>query len=246
MEIRPIYPYAALLLESNNERYVVISDLHIGFEEQYIKKGISIDTEYIHEIGNELRSLADIYKPYAFIILGDLKDSVAKISKREWILIPEFLEEIRKISKVIIVPGNHDNNIDRLVPNDIIITSTQGFIIDRTLLIHGHTIPKNMNIKRIIMGHLHPRIAIEDHLLNGERVWIFLRIDKGILDPSTTGTMEIAIMPSYNRYLTSKNKHSNSIVPLLRRVSEQIDDCIIITLDGSIIGDKDMLKYILL
>ncbi len=244
MLIRPIYPYPALLLDNKNERYIVISDLHIGFEEQYIRKGITIDTDYIYEVSNELSELAKIYKPYAFIILGDLKDSIARISKREWLLIPEFLESIKSISKVIIVPGNHDNNIDRLVPNDIIITSAQGLIIDDVLLIHGHTIPKNINVKRIIMGHLHPRILMENNLLNGERVWIFLKIDKSILDPSATGNIEIVIMPSYNRYLTSKGKHNNSIAPLLNKINNKILDCLIVRLDGTIIGNNEMLKYV--
>ena len=39
--IKILYPHPALLLNDNNEKHIVISDLHIGFEERFTKKGIS-------------------------------------------------------------------------------------------------------------------------------------------------------------------------------------------------------------
>lgn len=243
MHIKPLYPYPALLLD-NDERYVVISDLHIGFEEHYKKKGIAIDDNYIYDMLKELQEIYNNVKPNTFILLGDIKDSIAKINKSEWRLVPEFLEQLKSISDVIIIPGNHDNNIDSLVPENIRVTSNQGLVIDDTLLMHGHTTPKYVT-KRIIMGHLHSRIVREDSILNGERVWIFTKIDKSILDASSNDILDIIVIPSFNRYLNSKTRHDNSIAPLLKKIDNKIHDCLIITLDGSIVGDKSMFKHLI-
>ena len=188
--LKPLYPYPALLLDTN-EKHVIISDLHIGFEEQYRKRGVAIDDNYIYDILKELRDIYNDIKPDAFIILGDIKDSIAKINKSEWKLIPEFLEELKSITDIIIIPGNHDNNIDRLVPDGVNITTSQGLMIEDTLLIHGHTIPK-YSAKRIIMGHLHPRIIKEGSLLNGKRVWIFAKIDKSIFN--SNGILDVIVI----------------------------------------------------
>ena len=52
----PLYPYPLLMIEnSNKEKYLVIPDIHVGFEEKIIKKGIFIDSkENIDEIINIL------------------------------------------------------------------------------------------------------------------------------------------------------------------------------------------------
>ncbi len=229
--IKPLNPSPALLLANNDERYIVISDLHIGFEDRY--KGIYIDSNYIYEMLDELRDLADKAKPRAFIILGDIKDSIASISKSEWRLIPEFLDKARRISDIIIIPGNHDNNISRLVPNNIQIVSSRGMQIDDTLLIHGHTSIRSLNVKKVVMGHLHPRFVKEGSVLDGSRVWIFLKMENGL---------DIVIMPTFNRYLSLNTRFENSVISFLNR--DEIKECMVLTLDGSIIGNKDMLEYI--
>ncbi|GIU72118.1 MAG: phosphoesterase [Candidatus Nitrosocaldaceae archaeon] len=243
MRVKPLHPYPALLLYDDNERYVIISDLHIGFEEQYTKKGITIDDNYIYDMVEELKIINNTVKPNEFILLGDIKDSIAKINKNEWRLVPEFLECLKEVNDITIIPGNHDNNIDSLTPAGINITSPQGLVIDDTLLIHGHTIPKYLNVKRIVMGHLHPKIVKEGSVLNGERVWIFVRIDKSIF--AENGVLDIIILPTFNKYLNSNRRYDNTIAPLLKRVNEKILDCLIVTLDGSIVGNKDMLNHLI-
>ena len=42
--IKILYPEPALILNSEDEKYIVISDLHIGFEERFNKQGISIQS----------------------------------------------------------------------------------------------------------------------------------------------------------------------------------------------------------
>ena len=44
--IRILYPEPALILSNENEKHIVISDLHIGFEERFNKQGISFGIGY--------------------------------------------------------------------------------------------------------------------------------------------------------------------------------------------------------
>ena len=68
-----------------------------------------------------------------------------------------FFDELGDID-VILVPGNHDGNISRLVPDSVSISSQSGVIIDGVLLTHGHAMPseKFSSVGNIVMGHVHP------------------------------------------------------------------------------------------
>ena len=123
-------------------------------------------------------------------------------------------------------------------------------IIDGTLLIHGHAMPsfRSSSIKRIIMGHIHPIFNKPDSLIKGQRVWIYLNVRKEGLVPGGKGILDIIVLPSFNKYLYATNRvHKRSISPIITRVlSEQaVNRCLILTLDGSIVGNIAMLDYVI-
>ena len=70
--------------------------------------------------------------------------------------------------------------------------------IDDTLLIHGHTMPSSLtsNVKKIILGHVHPVFFKSDSVMNGQKVWVFLRVRTDIIFPSKKGSIDIIVMPS--------------------------------------------------
>ena len=72
------------------------------------------------------------------------------------------------------IPGNHDANIEKLIPRGITLASSKGIVIENMLLTHGHTMPSEnfSHVNKIIMGHLHPVYFEEKSLLNGKRVWV--------------------------------------------------------------------------
>jgi len=53
--------------------------------------------------------------------------------------VPVFLEKIKKQISVTIIPGNHDANIEKLIPEGISLATSKGIIIEDALLTHGHT-----------------------------------------------------------------------------------------------------------
>ena len=126
----------------------------------------------------------------------------------EWNDVPLFFEKIKKKCNIILIPGNHDANIQRLVPEDISLISSTGMVDDNILFTHGHTMPSEnfANVKKIIMGHIHPVFFQEGSIVNGERVWISIKADKGQIFPSGSGEIEIIIVPSFNKYFYATNK----------------------------------------
>jgi len=63
-----------MIENSNKEKYLVITDIHVEFEEKIIKKGIFIDSkENVDEIINILLDIEYREKIKNLIILGDLK-----------------------------------------------------------------------------------------------------------------------------------------------------------------------------
>jgi metallophosphoesterase superfamily enzyme len=113
---------------------------------------------------------------------------------------------------------------------------------------HGHAMPsKNFpHIRKIVMGHIHPVFFQEGSIINGERVWVSIKTDKGQIFPSESGEIEIIIIPSFNKYFfaTSKKKYKKSISPILEKI-KKISSAKIVTLDGTIIGDETILDQVL-
>jgi uncharacterized protein len=255
----PINSHAALLLEYVNKdselkKSLVISDLHIGSETDLIKKGINIDTSQIsNDILKEIKDLKNTHSFNGIIILGDLKSSITHITKNEWETIPSFLKQLSiDMDEVFLIPGNHDANINLLVPESVIVcNTTSGLVIEDTLLIHGHTIPKKtkFNIKKIIMGHVHPIFINPNSVVHGKRLWIYLKVKKEAifgLQTIGSGIIELIVVPTFNKYFYSlrspyrgSKSTPTSISPLIKQLikNDAILSGLLFTLEGSLIGD---------
>jgi len=237
----------ALVLE-NDKKNLVISDLHIGFEHKFSSNKIpNSKNSSVNDIISNVKKIIKKENPDTLILLGDIKSSIQNITKSEWNDVPYFFEELKSL-EIILIPGNHDANISRLVPNNVTLISSKGMIIDDVLLTHGHTMPsKNYsNVNNIIMGHIHPVYFDKNSLLNGERIWISIKTDKAAIFPSAKGKINITIVPSFNPYFyaTEKRYYKKSISPIVEKIK---DSAIakIATLDGTIIGNESIINQIL-
>ena len=235
----------ALILEEKRKN-LVISDLHIGFEDKFSSNKNTVrKNSSINEIISNITKIIKKENPDTLILLGDVKSSIQSITDLEWKDIPYFFEEIKNSLEVILVPGNHDSHIDRLIPNDVTVISSKGMILDDVLLTHGHTMPsKNYSsVNNIIMGHIHPVYFDKNSLLNGERIWISIKSDKSKIFPDTKGNLNITIVPSFNPYFyaTEKKYYKKSISPIVEKIKDSTT-AKILTLDGTIIGNESILK----
>jgi putative SbcD/Mre11-related phosphoesterase len=243
-----IIPFQPALILEGEKKFLVISDLHIGFEIGMISNDINVRPEgMIEDIHSNLNSIIESEKPDSLILLGDIKSGINSISKIEWQTVPMFFEIGKKIN-TIVIPGNHDGNLARLVPDYVTMTGQSGLVVGDTLLTHGHAMPSEnfSQVDKIVMGHLHPVYFQEGSVVYGQRLWVSIKTDKSQIFPSSKGELEITIVPSFNKYFyaTSKRYHKKSISPILERIKNNYS-AKIVTLDGSIIGDESILDKII-
>ena len=244
-KIIPGFP--ALMIE-DDKKSLVITDLHLGFESKlslnnvYLGKNNTVD-----ETTKEIELIISKTKPDSLILLGDVKSGIKSITKMEWDIIPVFFENISKLIDTVLVPGNHDASIEKLIPNEITLASSKGIIVDDILLTHGHTMPTEnfSQVNTIVMGHVHPVFFQEESLINGERVWASIKCEKQKIFLSKSGELELIILPSFNKYFytTQKKFYKKSISPIIEKMD--VIQAKILTLDGTIIGDEHLLPAVI-
>ena len=235
----PLYPHPILLIEtSDSQKFLAISDIHIGLEDKIRRNGILIDSR---KNTDELVKphLSDIYLETGvkeLIILGDLKASLRIITKTEWDNVPYFLESLTKLFNIFLIPGNHDANISQLIPENVNLMRSQGMEINNILFTHGHTIPRiGTNVERIVVGHLHPIIQKEGSIIHGNKIWVKIRLTKkasvGRSHNNNTRNIELIIIPHFNNildYYSKINRNTSMIpgkprLPLLDKMINKLD-----------------------
>ena len=239
--------YPALMVEGD-KKSLVITDLHLGFESKLALNNVFLGkNKTVNEITKEIEHIINKTKPDSLILLGDVKSGIKSITKTEWESIPMFFDKLKNRVNLILVPGNHDSNIEKLVPKEVNIASPKGIIIDEILFTHGHTLPTENygNVSKIVMGHLHPVFFQKESIINGKRVWISIKCSKDEIFPSQTGDVELIIVPAFNKYfhMTKKKFYKKSISPIIEKINTA--KAKIITLDGTIIGDEKLLPNLI-
>jgi len=162
--ITPLPPHPAALIKTAKTRTMVIADLHIGWEMALSAKGIHVPTQ-MPKLLNKLTNLISTYKPERLLILGDVKHTVATAEMGEWQDIPDFFNELKKqIQEILIIRGNHDGNLEPLLPENIKILPSTGMTIGEVGFFHGHRWPSPslLKCKTLVMGHVHPVVAFRD------------------------------------------------------------------------------------
>ncbi len=208
---------------------LVIADLHIGVEYELFKSGIRIpkQTEKLFE---RIKQLIKVTKAKRLVLLGDLKHYISYLSIQEAQDIPVFLNNLSKLVKVDIVPGNHDGDLKRHVSPDINFHGTEGFYSDGIYFNHGHSWPKKdvLDAKYLLIGHIHPCIEFKDKLGFRfiEQAWIRLNLDKRTLkkhyrSPAASNkvkVLKIIIIPAFNRFVGGRpfDPRGQSNSPLIR------------------------------
>lgn len=248
LQTRIIPSKPALILEGM-KKSLIITDIHIGFENALSSNEIFIGkNSTTKETIQEITQIIDSEEPDSLILLGDVKSSIKNISRNEWDDVPMFFEEISKNCDVILIPGNHDANIQRLVPENISLISSMGMVEENVLLTHGHTMPSEnfSHVNKIIMGHIHPVFFQEDSIINGQRVWVSIKTEKEKIFSNKSGELEITIIPSFNKYFyaTHRRKYKKSISPIIDRI-KSASKARIVTLDGTIIGNESIINQVI-
>jgi len=152
------------MVKSQKTRTLLIADPHIGWEMELQEKGIHVPSQ-TNKILNKLTAIFSQYKPDSLVILGDVKYTVVSSEMGEWRDIPEFFKNLQpQISNISIVRGNHDANLEPLLPENVQLLPATGTIIGDVGVFHGHKwpSPELLGCKTLVMGHLHPVVVFRD------------------------------------------------------------------------------------
>lgn len=162
--LTPLPPYPAALLRIGNERTIAVADLHIGWEMALSDEGIHVPTQ-TPKLLKKMLDLLFTYSPQKLLILGDVKHSVVKAEKAEWMDIPDFFTELRKhVREIQVLRGNHDGNLEPLLPENVKILPATELALNDAGFFHGHQWPSPnlLKCKTLVMGHVHPVVAFRD------------------------------------------------------------------------------------
>ena len=198
---QPVPNETALYLKK--QQLIIIADLHIGIESQLEENGLHIPSQ-TPRMTKRLLALITTYHPKQLIILGDVKHTIPQITIQERHDVKQFLTTIAQKIPIHIIPGNHDGNIARLLPDNATLHPSNGYKKDTLGFLHGHTWPneKLLTCTYLLLGHTHPTVKLTDRLgfSSYEPCWV-----KGTLKPKplkkqypTAKNPNIIIMPAFN------------------------------------------------
>ena len=203
----------ALLLRQ--ERVLVISDLHLGFEGALAEQGVSIPRFQRRVILERLGKMLDRNKAEQVVIAGDFKHEFSKNLVDEWVEVKQVLRFLKDRVKPILVRGNHDNYLATIL-GDLHLPLDNRADIGGYTIVHGHE--EVSTLHPIIMGHEHPAVKLKDDLGATVSVPAFLITEPMIVLPDFSPHALVIDVSSYP-YLS----------PILNRTP--IDDARVIGVD---------------
>ena len=216
---------------------LVVADLHLGFENELRNQGLRVPSQRVN-IKRRLLSLIEKTNAGRVVILGDLKHSIPKATWQEYADVPELVSAIEARAKVIVVKGNHDASIERLLSQTEVVDS---LVIGDVLLLHGHRRAPRLDFSHIVIAHNHPAIEFVDELgaRMREKVWLELTLREEALQKlGLDKSPRITVMPAFNELIEGVpfNVEMRGQGPLLKEELVDIGEAMVYLLDGTELG----------
>ena len=199
---------SALLIDD----YLIISDLHLGYEGALNAQGFMIPRLQYKKILKRLKEILSRTDAKKIIVNGDLKHEFGKISKQEFKEIEDFITFLKEeFDEIILIKGNHDN-FTRFIAENKGLHVYDNYSVENFLVLHGDKIPENqIKEDNIIIGHEHPSIGLR----SGERVEKIKCFLKG-----NWNNKNMIVMPSFNFISEGSDiLREKSISPFLKGIS---------------------------
>ncbi len=236
MEILKGIEMIDLALYIKDSKILILSDFHIGYEEELNKKGILIPRSQFKKTLERLKKLFLKLKenPNTIIINGDIKHEFGTISGQEWddtLYLIDFLQT--KSEKIILIKGNHDTIIGPIASKKN-LELVDDFKIDDILITHGHKIPPDLK-KTIIIAHEHPCIGLTDNIVL-EKYKCFLK--------GKWNQHNLIVMPSFNLITEGTDILKDKLLsPFLKKNKIETFECFLVFDKIRYFGKiKDLLK----
>ncbi|BFH74334.1 metallophosphoesterase [Sulfurisphaera javensis] len=225
---------------------IVLSDVHIGYEEEMASKGIFIPKVQKKRFLTIFRRAREVFKTNKLIINGDLKHTFNRLTKQEKNELTEIFQELKDDgTEITIVKGNHDNYLSLVTEKFDNIKLVDSLTVDNLTIFHGHlNIPIEEN-KVYIIGHEHPRLGLRDKLG-------FIRRMQCFLVTPLKNNSKVIVLPAIGIYQAGNDIsliHSNYMSQIMREYSilEKAKPYVIIEKEGIMeFPELGLLKDILL
>ncbi len=253
MIINPLLDEPALVVE-NSIRTLAVADIHLGIEWSLYYSGICIPSQ-VEKRKRRLDDYIKKVKPERIVLLGDIKHNVPQTSWQEKQEVPGFLENLASLARVDIVPGNHDGDIESLVPGNVKVHDMRGFVLDGVGYFHGHTWPGTelLCASHVVMSHNHPAIRFTDSLGHAvsEPAWIRTHfLEKAIRehygDIGDWRDPEVIIMPAFNELCGgipfNESVHEELLGPVFANRAIELEEATAYLLDGTNVGTVGKIK----
>jgi uncharacterized protein len=152
----------AVVIE-NEERILVIADLHFGIEADLAAHGLHFRSRSEARLERAMKTI-ETADPDRLVLLGDIKHSIPSLTWQEYYEMPKILESLRQLVPLVVLPGNHDIGIERFL-RDGEIRPREGAVIDGVGYLHGHTYPApELSGHLLVVGHHHPLLSLRDEV----------------------------------------------------------------------------------
>ena len=234
----------ALLIE-NEERLLVVADLHFGIEADLAAHGMHFRSHSKERL-NRLLATVEKTCPDRLILLGDVKHSIPSLTRQEWAEIPGILDKLRSRIPILVFPGNHDIGIERFLSLGE-LQPKEGAVIDGVGYFHGHTYPAPaLGGHLIVTGHHHPQASLRDQVGCALQAPAFLRagvdaVSLGLTVPDPAIPARALFVPAFNEIAGYDILRivKDPFSPISRCMNP--DDAEVILADGSYIGPLSLL-----
>lgn len=210
MEIHKDIEIIDLALYLKKQKILVLSDMHIGFEESLARQGVLVPRFQYKDMVDRLEQVFAKVEPDTVILNGDLKHKFGSASKQEMkdtLRLFDYLS--RKCKKIIIVKGNHDPGISGLAKMKSVEVIDE-YAVDDISIVHGNELPKS-SANVIIAGHEHPAVSLREQA-RVERFKCFL---KGKFNDAI-----LIVQPSFNPCIEGTDvTKEKTLSPLIKDIS---------------------------
>lgn len=205
---------------------LIVSDLHIGITKDIWDKGVRIPSQ-VKSTAARINGLKNSTKATKLVLLGDIKHHIPNISWQEEREIPEFFS-LLDFKRIIVVKGNHDGRIERLVPSHVKVRKT--YSSGDFAFTHGH---RNIKTSKriIVIGHSQAHVKFRDQLGASyvEPVWVRGPLKAAYKDK------KLVMVPAFNELAGASLVNKDELLgPIAKHLDKKKAHCYL--LDGTDLG----------
>ncbi len=192
------------------EKTLILSDIHIGYEESLNKQGVMLPRRHLKDLLVRLEKVFENLEVSRIVINGDLKHEFGTISNTEWketLQLLDFLLE--KCKDIVLIRGNHDTILGPIAEKREI--KVRNYLpIGDILICHGDKVI-DKECKVVVIGHEHCAVGLRE----GAKREVFKCFLKGSYEDKV-----LIVMPSWNFVLGSDVLQERLLSPYLDDISE--------------------------